>query len=179
MCTFTMEEVTDVELIQRIASRDEQALVELHDRYAPYLAAVARRMLGDPDEVQQCVQDAFVNVWTYAERFDDRKAACKTWLVTICHRLAINRLRGQKLDTLPLAEWDAPDRQPDHVERVMVRELVDGLEPDDRELIELAYYRGYSQSQVAERTGRPLGTVKSRIRNALIRMRGTLEGGSE
>jgi len=174
-----MEGVTEVELIQRIANRDEDALVELHKLYAPYLMAVARRMLRDADEAQQCVQDAFVNVWNYAERFDDSKASCKTWLVTICHRLAINRLRGLKLDTMPLAEWDAPDRQPDHVERVMVRGLVDELEPGDRELIELAYYRGYSQSQVAELTGKPLGTVKSRIRNALSRMRGALEGGGE
>lgn len=171
--------MTDAELIQRITSRDEGALAELHQRYAPYLTAVARRMLRDADEVQQCVQDTFVNVWTYAARFDDRKAACKTWLVTICHRLAINRLRGKRLETLPLAEWDAPDRQPDLVERVLVRELVDELQPEERELIELAYYQGYSQSQVATITGRPLGTVKSKIRDALSRMRGSLEGGSE
>ncbi|HZJ08516.1 MAG TPA: sigma-70 family RNA polymerase sigma factor [Trueperaceae bacterium] len=168
-----------MELVARVAARDEAALIELHQRYAPYLAAVARRMLKDPDEVQQCVQDAFVNLWNHAGRFDDAKASCKTWLVTICHRLAINRIRGTKLQTMPLAEWDAPDRQPDHVERVVMRDAVDGLEEEERELIELAFYQGMSHSEVATLTGRPLGTVKTKIRGALTRLRATLTGEPE
>lgn len=174
-----MEVPTDVELVTRVAERDEAALTELYRRYAPYLTAVARRMLKDPDEVQQCVQDAFVNAWNYAERFDDRKASCKTWLVTITHRLAINRIRGTKLATMPLAEWDAPDRQPDHVERVVMRDAVDKLDTDERELIELAFYRGLSHSEVAAQTGRPLGTVKTKIRGALAHLRTTLTGEPE
>lgn len=155
----------------------EEALVELHRRYAPYLAGVARRMLKDPDEVQQCVQDAFVKAWDYAERFDEKKAAPKTWLVTICHRLAINRIRGTTLDTLPLQNWDAPVRQPDHVERLHLQEALDGLDSEERELIDLAFYRGYSHAQVAEVTGKPLGTVKSTLRRSLQKLRETPKGG--
>jgi RNA polymerase sigma-70 factor, ECF subfamily len=173
-----MAEVTPDELLMvRVAERDEGALLELHRRYAPYLAAVARRLLRDPDEVQQCVQDAFVNIWDYAERFDAKKASCKTWLVTICRRLAINRLRGTKLELLPLQEWDAPDRQPDHVERIMVEEALKALDPEARELIDLAFFQGYSHAQVAEVTGRPLGTVKTKLRVALETLRAALTGG--
>ena len=173
-----MAEVTpDESLVQRMAARDEDALRELHQRYAPYLSAVARRMLKDPDEVQQCVQDAFVNAWDYAERYDVDKASAKTWLVTICHRLAINRIRGGKLDTLPLQHWDAPVRHPDHVERLYVQEAVATLSDEDRELIELAFYQGYSHSQVAKATGKPLGTVKTKLRNALQTLREHLTGG--
>jgi len=168
------EVLSDVELMTLIAAQDESALSELYRRYAPYLYAVSRRMLDDPDEVQQCVQDAFVNVWNYAKRFDDRKASCKTWLATICQRLAINRTRGSKLPTMPLAEWDAPDRQPDHVERLVVRHAVDALEDEERELIELGFYKGLSHSELAEYTGRPLGTIRTQLRRALARLRTTL-----
>lgn len=172
-----MEVTPDEHLVQRMAARDETALTDLHGRYAPYLTAVARRMLKDPDEVQQCVQDAFVNAWDYADRFDAGKASAKTWLVTICHRLAINRIRGGKLDTMPLQHWDAPTRQPDHVDRIYVEEAVAALDDEDRELIDLAFYQGYSHSQVAEVTGKPLGTVKTKLRNALQTLREHLIGG--
>ncbi|MCA9837395.1 MAG: sigma-70 family RNA polymerase sigma factor [Trueperaceae bacterium] len=174
---MTMEVMSDAELVMHMSARQEDALVELHRRYAPYLAAVARRMLKDPDEVQQCVQDAFVNAWEYAARFDDKKASTKTWLVTICHRLAINRIRGTNLDTMPLENWDAPERQPDHVERIYVEEALENLDSEEKELINLAFFQGYSHGQVAEVTGRPLGTIKSKLRGALNKLKETLKGG--
>lgn len=174
---MTMEVISDLELIQHMQARREEALIELHKRYAPYLAAVARKMLSDPDEVQQCVQDAFVNAWDYAERFDSNKAAPKTWLVTICHRLAINRIRGTKLDTMPLQNWDAPQRQPDLTEQIYIAEALEKLDDEEKELIELAFYKGHSHGQVAELTGKPLGTVKSKLRAALTKLKSTLKGG--
>jgi RNA polymerase sigma-70 factor (ECF subfamily) len=165
---------SDERLIQRMAARDEAALLELHERYARYLAAMARRMLEDTDEVQECVQDAFVNAWNAAGRFDPQKASAKTWLVTIGHRLVLNRIRGGKLATVPLEEWDAPTRPPDHLERIQLEEAVDRLEPDERELIELAFYQGHSHSDLAKLTGKPLGTVKTKLRNALGKLRDEL-----
>lgn len=174
-----MSEVTtpDEQLVQRMAAGDETALVLLHERYARYLAAVARRMLNDPDEVEQSVQDAFVNAWEYAERYDVKKASVKTWLVTITHRLVLNRIRGNHLDTMPLQNWDAPDRQPDHVQTLYVEQAVASLEEDERELIELAFYQGFSHAQVSRTTGKPLGTVKTKLRTALGKMRDILTGG--
>jgi RNA polymerase sigma-70 factor, ECF subfamily len=169
-------EVSDEELVKAMATRDEAALSELHRRYAPYLSAVARRMLRDTDDVQQCVQDAFVNAWEYAVRFDAKKSSAKTWLVTICHRLAINRIRGTQLELMPLQDWDAPVREPDRLEKVMLEEAVTVLDKDERELIELAFYQGYSHQQVADEMKQPLGTIKTKLRNALGKLRGKLGG---
>jgi RNA polymerase sigma-70 factor, ECF subfamily len=169
-------EVSDEELVKAMATRDEDALGELHRRYAPYLNAVARRMLRDADEVQQCVQDAFVNAWDYAIRYDANKSSAKTWLVTICHRLAINRIRGTQLELMPLQDWDAPTREPDRLEKVMLEQAITVLEKDERELIELAFYQGYSHQQVADEMKQPLGTVKTKLRNALGKLRDRLGG---
>jgi RNA polymerase sigma-70 factor (ECF subfamily) len=168
--------VTDEQLVSQMAVRDEAALSELHRRYAPYLSAVARRMLRDSDEVQQCVQDAFVNAWEYAVRFDAKKSSAKTWLVTICHRLAINRIRGTQLELMPLQDWDAPVREPDRLEKVMLEDAVKVLEKDERELIELAFYQGLSHQRVAEATKQPLGTIKTKLRTALGKLRDRLGG---
>ena len=174
-----MEVMTDAEILQLISTGREDALAELHTRYAPYLYAVAKQMLDDPDDVQQCVQDAFMRVWNSADRFDGAKASPKTWLVTICHRLAINRARGTRLSTLPLQQWDAPDYQPDHLERMQIENAVAQLESDERELIELAFFMGHSHSQIASVTGRPQGTVKSKIRTALRKLSYLLKGESD
>jgi RNA polymerase sigma-70 factor (ECF subfamily) len=175
---MSIAEVTDELLVQRMAVRDEAALVELHRRYVPYLSAVARRMLRDTDDVQQCVQDAFVNAWEYAVRFDAKKSSAKTWLVTICHRLAINRIRGTQLDLMPLQDWDAPVRENDRLEKVMLEQAVTVLDDDERDLIELAFYQGYSHQQVADELGQPLGTIKTKLRNALGKLRHRLGGES-
>lgn len=169
---------SDESLLFAMSRRDEAALLELHRRYAPYLAAVARRLLRDSDEVQQCVQDAFVKAWDHAGRFNPGKASAKTWLVTICHRLAINRLRGTSLETMPLEAWDAPTRDTDPIDRLYLERALERLEPLERELIEMAFYQGFSHAQLAEETGKPLGTVKTRLRDALSKLRDHLKGGA-
>jgi len=167
---------SDERLVQRMAARDEAALAELYRRYGPYLAALSRRMLRDADEVQGCVQDAFVRAWEAAGRFDPAKASAKTWLVTIGHRVALNRLRGKRLSTVPLEAWDAPTPADDPVDRIALEGAVGELEPDERELVELAFYQGHSHQELADMTGRPLGTVKTKLRGALHKLRARLGG---
>ena len=165
----------DEQLIQAMAILDENALVELHRRYAPYLAGMARKMLSDSDDVQQCVQDAFMKAWDAANTFDPNKASAKTWLVTIAHRTVLNKIRGTKLETVPLEVWDNPQTPPNHVTRVVMEDAVGLLDQDAKELIDLAFYKGHSHGQIAKLLNMPLGTVKSKLRSALNTLRDELE----
>lgn len=165
---------SDEQLILQMAARDEAALAELYQRYAPYLAALSRRMLYDRDEVQSSVQDTFVKAWEASERFDPARASAKTWLVTIGRRVVLNRLRGKTLNTLPLEAWDAPTPAADVLPRIELDAALALLEADERELIEYAFYRGHSHQELADLTGRPLGTVKTKLRGALHKLRATL-----
>lgn len=170
---------SDEQLLQRMVARDEAALIELHQRYAPYLMAMARKMFNDRDEGQQIVQDTFVNAWNASGHFDPTKASAKTWLVTIAHRLMINRARGGRLKTVPLENWDAPTQPPDSLSMIQLREVVDKLALDERRLVELAFYKGYSHRELAELTGYPLGTVKAKLRSVLGKLRRQLQGGKD
>lgn len=174
MCISFIEE-SDEQLIMRMAARDEAALEKLYGRYAPYLAALSRRMLGEHGDVQGCVQDAFFRAWEAAARFDPARASAKTWLVTIGHRVAINKLRGRRPNPLPLGEWDAPTPVADSVEKIVLERAVGTLEQTERDLIELAFYQGHSHQELAELTGRPLGSVKSKLRAALLKLRANLD----
>ncbi|WP_027460215.1 RNA polymerase sigma factor [Deinococcus murrayi] len=165
---------TDETLLRRMAEGDEAALIELHRRYVRLLTALGYRMLRQREDVDACVQDAFFNAWRHAGRFDPSRARAKTWLVSIAHHRFLQQLRDRPEVGLELADWDAPTPAPDHEGRVLVGRALSVLDPAQRELIELAYYRGHSHSELAALTGLPLGTVKSRLRSALERMRGVL-----
>lgn len=164
----------DAALLQAMAGGQEDALRELHDRYARLLYALGHRMLRQTDDVESCVQDAFMNAWKHAGRFDSSRASVKTWLVSIAHNRFLQELRDRPQTSLEIEEWDAPTAAADPTDRLMAERAVQGLESDQRQLIELAYYRGYTHSQLAELLGLPVGTVKSRLRTALGRMKATL-----
>ncbi|MFC6665645.1 RNA polymerase sigma factor [Deinococcus radiopugnans] len=161
-------------LIQAMAGGQEDALRELHDRYARLLYALGHRMLHQNDDVESCVQDAFMNAWKHAGRFDASRASVKTWLVSIAHHRFLQELRDRPQTSLEIEEWDAPTAAADPTDRLLAEQAVQGLETDQRKLIELAYYRGYTHSELAVLLGLPVGTVKSRLRSALGRMKALL-----
>lgn len=167
---------SDEVLIARMAGRDEEALAELHRRHARLLYALGQRMLHQRDDVESCVQDAFMNAWKHAARFDPARAKAKTWLVSIAHNRFLQELRDRPTTELELADWDAPSEAPDPTDRLLAGRAVGTLDPQQRRLVELAYYRGHSHSELAQITGLPLGTVKSRLRAALDQMRAALGG---
>ncbi len=170
-------EPTDEQLMARLGQGHEDALRELHRRYAPYLFALGRRMLSGTDDVEACVQDAFVNVWRHAARFDPSRASFKTWLVTIARRRFLQALRDRPDTTLPLEDWDAPTVAAPPLDRIMLGDAVATLDSEQQHLIDLAFYSGYSHQQLADVTGLPLGTVKTKLRTALGKLRAHFEGG--
>lgn len=171
-------EPTDETLIRLMSQGQQDALLELHRRHSRLLYGLGYRMLRQREDVEGCVQDAFMNAWRHAGRFDPSRARAKTWLVSIAHHRFLQQLRDRPSTALELEDWDQPTAAPDPTDRLLAGRALQVLDPAQRELIELAYYRGHSHSELAALTGLPLGTVKSRLRAALDRMRGALGGGT-
>jgi len=177
--------VTDEDLLARLASgTDEAALSQLYDRYQALMYGLAMRITNDAALAQDAVQEAFVGVWRNASRYQRERSSARTWLLSIVHHRAIDAIRRRR-PAGPLPEWDevhealtAPDVWPEiarAADAAAVRTALDGLPPAQREAIELAYFAGLSQSEIAERGNIPLGTVKSRVRLGLVALRRALE----
>ena len=174
--------MTDDQLLARIASGDEAALAALYDRYGRPSYALAVRILRDSQLAQDAVQEAFLGVWRTAAAFDPRRGKASTWLLTLVHRRAVDivrredRRRAAPIDDAPVASGDATDEAAELLEqRREVQAALAVLTPAEREAIELAYYGGLSQSEIAERLGVPLGTIKSRMFAGLAKLRDALE----
>ena len=172
---------TDEELLAVVARGDEQALATLYDRYDRVAYGLAYRILRDQALAQDAVQDAFLSVWRTAASFDPLRGKASTWLLTLVHRRAVDavrredRRRTQPLDDAPIASGDATDETAElREQRRAVQAALAQLPPEQREALELAYYGGLSQSELAERLGVPLGTVKSRMFAALAKLRDLL-----
>jgi RNA polymerase sigma-70 factor (ECF subfamily) len=172
---------TDEELLAAISRGDEQALASLYDRYGRIAYGLALRILRDPALAQDAVQDAFLSAWRTAVSFDAARGNARTWLLTLVHRRAVDlvrreeRRRGDPLADVPAASGDATEEAAEvRDERRRVQAALAQLSADQREALELAYYGGLSQSELAERLGVPLGTVKSRMFAGLARLRDLL-----
>jgi RNA polymerase sigma-70 factor (ECF subfamily) len=163
------------ELALALRRGEERALTELYDRYAGAVYHLALRITRDTGAAEEISLDAFLQVWRQAERFDADQGTLQTWLFTIVRSRAIDRVRaaGAAKRTEPdhhesRAEVTRPDEMAELSERRrLVREAMRGLSPPQRAALELAYYEGLSHSQIATRLGEPLGTVKTRIRQAM------------
>jgi RNA polymerase sigma-70 factor (ECF subfamily) len=172
---------TDEALLAAIAAGDEQALAELYDRLGGVAYRLAVRVLRDPALAQDAVQDAFLGVWRTAVSFDPARGKASTWLLTLVHRRAVDlvrredRRRADPLDDAPIPSGDATDESAEvREERRRVQAALAQLPPDQREALELAYYGGLTQSELAERLGVPIGTIKSRMFTGLSKLRDLL-----
>lgn len=176
---------TDERLLAALQERDAGALEQLYDRYGRLAYGLALRMVSDVTIAEDVVQDAFLNVWRQAPSFDHRRGAVRTWLLSIVHHRAVDMLRrrvNQRRDlnldqveqTLSLPEgWSTVENI---AERETLRQALDQLPDDQRQTIELAYFAGYTQPEIATVMGVPLTTVKGRLRIAMQKLRTTLEG---
>ena len=178
--------VTDEALLQRLArGTDDQALSELYDRYQGLMYGLALRITRDPALAQDAVQEAFVGVWRNASRYSGSKASVRTWILSIAHHRAIDVIRRRRAtspipeDDAPGAAFTTPDVWPEVAQAMdadAVRRALGALPEAQRQAIEMAYFAGLTQTEISDRTGAPLGTVKSRVRLGLIQLRRELEG---
>lgn len=173
----------DDQLLAAIAGGDEAALAELYDRYGRAAYALAVRIVRDPALAEDAVQDAFLAAWRTAASFDPSRGQASTWLITLVHRRSVDvvrreeRRRADPLDDAPVASGGSTDESAETREqRREVQAALATLGPAERESLELAYYGGLSQSEIAERLGVPLGTVKSRMFGGLAKLRDALAG---
>jgi RNA polymerase sigma-70 factor (ECF subfamily) len=183
--TGTLSEPSDEALLERAARGDQGAIAVLYDRYKGLMYGLATRITGDPALAQDVVQDAFVGIWKNAARFSSAKASARTWMLSITHHRAVDSVRRRRPTTeLPDPELPPPDQlvSPDvwpevaeRLDAVTVRNALASLSDVQREAIELAYFSGLTQQEIAARTGTPLGTVKSRVRLGLLQMRASLD----
>jgi RNA polymerase sigma-70 factor (ECF subfamily) len=174
--------LSDEAVLALIARSDEQALSELYRRFSRLAYGLAFRILRDDALAQDAVQEAFLGVWRAAGRFTAERAKPSTWLLTLVHRRAVDLVRREERRRTEQLQPDSepsgtegPDELELLSERQSIREALRKLPPEQREAIELAYYGGYTQSELAERLGQPLGTIKSRMFTGLARLRETLE----
>lgn len=174
--------------LARISGGELAALEDLYDRYKTMAYSIAYRITNDATLAEDVVQDAFLGAWRNAARYVEGRGSVKTWLLSIVHHRAIDAIRRRR-PTSELPEIDAglpealtlPDVWGEvsaNLDAESVRQALVALSDVQREALELAYFGGLTQQEIAERTGTPLGTVKSRMRLGLLAMRRSLEVGS-
>ena len=172
--TGTELRAADTTLIERIIHRDETALSLLYDRYAGMISSVLNRVLHDPQASEEILQDIFFQLWRTASRFDAERGSLAGWLTVIARNRAISRLRrrnpaeGEELrDDLVALPFDLESAASQNQMIGRVKAAMSKLPKEQRDAMELAYFEGLTQSEIASRTGDPLGTVKSRLRSAV------------
>ena len=170
--------LSDEAVVALAARSEEMALAELYDRFGRVAYGLALRILRDPALAEDAVQDGFLAVWHNAQRFVPERAKASTWILTLVHRRAVDIVRREqrrRTDSLELAPEPATSGADESAvlrfERERVQNALRQLPDQQREALELAYYGGFSQSELAERLGEPVGTIKSRMFAGLARLR--------
>ena len=174
----------DADLIERLQRHDPQALAELYDRYGRLAYSLILRVVRDTGVAEDLVQETFMRVWNRAQGLDAQKGTIGPWLLAVARNRAIDYLRsagGRERNALEFEETDHPALYIDMERDILssdkarrVKTAVQKLSPHQREVIELAYFEGLSQTEMAERMGQPLGTVKTWVRAALKNLRDEL-----
>jgi RNA polymerase sigma factor (sigma-70 family) len=182
-------EAHDRELIRRLRHGDEDAFRGLFGRYAPSAKALAQRVVRQSNLAEEIVQEAFLAVWRNPDAYDADLGSVRSWLMGMVHHRAVDLIRREEAyrrraeDSIPLVIAEEADHADDVVEalglpqeRRVVRAALDELPPEQRDIITLMYFDGLTQSQIAQKTGLPLGTVKSRTLLGMRRLRAALGG---
>ena len=173
---------SDAELLARVGERDREAFETLYGRYVRPVFGLALRRLGDRGHAEDAVQEAFAAIWRSASTYRPERGAAGGWIYTVARNAIVDRLRRRgpsadaELPELASTEPGPAQRAEDSDVAWRVHRALEELQPRERDVIELAYWSGMSQSEVAEYLHLPLGTVKTRTRSALARLASVLEG---
>jgi len=185
-CPTSTAAATDAELMRRVAAGDSRAFEAIYDRHHRQAYSLARLITGRAGGAEEATQDAFLSLWRAASRFDLERGSLVTWLLGLVRYRSIDSLRRSRhqalhhgLDDGVAESIEAPERTDEQVLASQANEralrLVAELPPEQREVIDLAYFAGFTQAEIAARVGVPLGTVKGRARLGLLKLRQTAE----
>lgn len=172
---------SDAELVERLQRRDPQALAELYDRYGRLVFSLILRIVRDSGVAEDLVQETYLRVWNRVQGFDAQKGSVSPWLLAVARNRAIDYLRsagGRERNATEFEETDHPDLYVDMERDILtsdkariLKQALSKLPPNHKQVIELAYYEGLTQTEMAEKMGQPLGTVKTWVRAALKNLR--------
>jgi RNA polymerase sigma-70 factor (ECF subfamily) len=178
----------DVELLRQIASGDRPAFAEFYDRYSTLMYSVAFKILNDAGEAEDVLQEAFLQIWEKAGKFDPKLGKASSWAAVLARNKAVDKIRAsQRRSRLAdeagtahaIAEETAAtvnDSLHGHEQAKLIQSAIVGLPGEQRQAIELAYFSGLTQDEISKKLNTPLGTIKARIRRGLLKLRDQLEG---
>jgi RNA polymerase sigma-70 factor, ECF subfamily len=183
--TPTLRAAGDAALVRAVSQGSREAVGELYDRFAPMLLGLARRVVQDPGDAEEVVQEAFLHLWSRASGYDPARSSVATWLALVTRSRAIDRVRNrnvvgrahaaaQRESEGAHASGDGSARVLDSERRRRVRAELASLPEEQRRVLELGFYSGLTQREIAQRTGIPLGTVKTRTLLAMKKLRAAL-----
>lgn len=173
MPDHTIQKLNEEALVARLRARDDAAVSVLYDMYSPALYGVILQVVKVEEIAEDVLQEAFLKIWKSFESYDAQKGRLFTWMINICRNLAIDKVRSKEYrmknstDELPSNGHVAYGSTSFNTDHIGVREVVDKLSPDQKQIIDLMYFEGLTQSEIAEEYNIPLGTVKTRARSAV------------
>jgi RNA polymerase sigma-70 factor (ECF subfamily) len=170
---------TESELVSLLKSRDSKAFSYLYDNYSAALYTVIAQLVEDMDTANDVLQEVFINIWRKIESYDPMKGRLFTWMLNIARNASIDTLRSKSYQNSqknqPLqqnSDWESTGKLTAlNVDNIGLKKILERLKREHRVLIDLAYFKGYTHEEIAQIEAIPLGTVKTRIRNALIQLR--------
>jgi RNA polymerase sigma-70 factor, ECF subfamily len=177
----------DEELVERLVARDERALERLYEKYGRATYSLVLKMLRDPARAEEVAQEVFLKLWRRPSSYVAGRGTFATWLLSVAHHRAVDELRTRRHELVPLGDGtngvpelvdeaaDLADTAWLREQRVVVRRALGLLPASQRQAIEMAYFLGLTQREIAERLGEPLGTIKTRMRLAMQKLRVTLD----
>ena len=182
------DEPDDIQLLERIVGRDKEALNLLYTRYMTPVYSLSLHMLKQPSLAEEAAQDVFLNIWLKAESFNASRGNPRSWIMSVAHHRVIDVIRSRRrsetmtdpegydtLERIPSSGPSVESQVTQRLDRERITKALETLPDNQREVIELAYFEGYTQSEMADRLDQPLGTIKTRVRLAMQKLKAALQ----